>query len=113
VGSFGKAGYDLDFAAVTAGISYTPDFFGGLDDSWYYQGKLTVPVGFEGLSVDGTIGFQDFKNPFPDVVDYSVGISYAMKWFTTDVRYIDTDGPSAGCRDICDGRVVVKFSRSF
>ena len=111
----GKVGYDFGFAAVSAGIAYTPDFFGGLDDSYYYSGKVTVPlpVGIDGLSVDGTIGRQDLKTPFMDVTDYSVGITYAMKWFTTDVRYINTDSPKALCAKICDGRVVVKISRSF
>lgn len=108
-----KVGYDFGVAAVTGGIAYTPDFFGGLDDSWYYSGKVTVPVGIEGLTVDGTVGFQNLKSPFTDVVDYSFGVAYAMKWFTTEVRYINTDSPAAICNKICDNRVVVKISRSF
>jgi uncharacterized protein (TIGR02001 family) len=108
-----KVGYDFGVAAVSGGISYTPDYFGGLEDSWYYAGKLLVPVGVEGLTVDGTIGLQDLKGPFADTVDYSIGVTYAMKWFTTDVRFIDTDGPAATCRRVCDSRVVVKISRSF
>ncbi|MBM3512890.1 MAG: hypothetical protein FJX59_04155 [Alphaproteobacteria bacterium] len=109
-----KLGYDFGPAAVSGSISYTPDYFGGLDKSWYYAGKLAVPVGVEGLTVDGTIGRQDFRQGgLDDVTDYSVGITYAMKWFTTDLRYIDTNGASADCKRICDGRVVMKLSRSF
>jgi uncharacterized protein (TIGR02001 family) len=108
-----KVGYDFDVAALSGGVSYTPDYFGGLDKSWYYAGKLLVPAGIEGLSVDGTIGYQDLQSGLDSVTDYSVGITYAMKWFTTDLRFHDTDGAAAGCKKICDDRVVVKLSRSF
>jgi len=111
----GKVGYDFDLAMVSAGIAYTPDFFGGLDSSLYYSGQVSVPVrisGLEGASILGSIGRQDMKAPFADIMDYSFGVSYAWKWFTTEVRYTDTDA-SAGCRDVCDSRVFVKVSRSF
>ncbi len=111
-----KVGYDFDFAALSAGVSYTPDYFGGLDNAVYYTGKLAVPVtisGLEGLTIDGTVGLQNMKSPFTDTMDYSIGVAYAMEWFTTEVRYINTDGSAALCRNVCDGRVVVKVSRSF
>ncbi len=114
----GKVGYDFGVAKVSAGVAYTPDFFGGLDDGFYYSGKVKVPLNFggmglEGLSVDGTIGYQDLKTGFDSIADYSVGVTYAMQWFTTDVRFVDTDGDKIGCRKVCDSRVVVKVSRSF
>ncbi len=114
----GKVGYDFGLAKVTAGAAYTPDYNGGLGGSWYYSGKLKVPLNFdgmglEGLSVDGTIGYQDMKTGFESITDYSVGITYKMEWFDTDVRFHDTDGNSISCKKICDSRVVVKVSRSF
>lgn len=109
----GKVGYDFGVASVSGGVAYTPDFFGGLDDGFYYSGKVKVPVGFEGLSVDATIGYQDLKTGRDSIADYSIGATYAMEWFTTDVRFIDTDGDKVGCRKVCDSRVVVKLSRSF
>jgi uncharacterized protein (TIGR02001 family) len=108
-----KLGYDFDVAALSGSVSYTPDYFGGLDKSWYYAGKLTIPFGVEGLSIDGTIGRQDLTGGLDDVTDYSVGVTYALKWFTADLRYHDTNGASAGCKNICDGRFVVKVSRAF
>jgi len=108
-----KAGYDFGVAAVSGSISYTPDYFGGLDKSWYYAGKLSAPIGLDGLTIDGTIGRQDLTGGLDDVTDYSVGITYAMKWFTTDLRYHDTNGDSVACKSVCDSRVVVKVSRSF
>ncbi len=111
----GKVGYDFGLAKVTAGVAYTPDFFGGLGDGWYYSGKVKVPLNFglDGLSVDGTVGYQNLETGFEDIMDYSVGVTYAWEWFTTDVRFHDTDGNSLGCKKICDSRVVVKVSRSF
>lgn len=53
------------------------------------------------------------KGGLDSIADYSVGLTYAMEWFTTDVRFHDTDGNSISCRKICDSRVVVKVSRSF
>jgi len=108
-----KVGYDFGLATVGASVNYTPDFFGGLGDGWYYAGKVTVPLA-EGLSVDGTIGLQDLEAPFDDIVDYSLGVTYAIpQWFTADVRFVDTDAPSGVCLDICDSRWVFKISRSF
>jgi len=107
-----KVGYDMGFAALSASVNYTPDFFGGLDEAWYYAGKLAVPVGIEGLSVDGTVGYQDLKG-LPSVLDYSVGITYAMDWFTTDLRFHNTDGTPIACQNVCDERFVVKISRAF
>ncbi len=109
-----KVGYDFDIAALTAGIAYTPDYFGGLDNAMYYSSALKVPlpVGIDGLSIGATIGYQDYKG-LDSVLDYSVGLTYAMDWFTTDVRFVNTDGSNALCRNVCDKRVIVKISRAF
>jgi hypothetical protein len=109
-----KVGYDFGFAALSGSVNYTPDFFGGLDDGWYYAAKVAVPIpAIQGLTFDATIGKQDLKSPITDIIDYSIGVSYAMKWFNTEVRYIDTDGDRNVCKNICDSRFVVKVSRSF
>lgn len=107
------AGYDFGAAQVSAGVYYTPDYFGGNGSGVYYMGKVLVPLAsmVEGLSIDATVGRTDVKGTALDYTDYSVGITYAFKWFTTDVRFYDTDVKV--CKDICDSRVVVKFSRAF
>jgi uncharacterized protein (TIGR02001 family) len=74
-----KVGYDFGVAALSGSVSYTPDYFGGLDKSWYYHGKVAVPVGIDGLTIDGTIGRQDLTGGQEDITDYSVGVTYAMK----------------------------------
>jgi len=106
-------GYDFGVVQTSAGVYYTPDYFGANGNGMYYTGKVLVPLAsiVEGLSVDGTIGRTDVKGTALDYTDYSVGITYAFKWFTTDVRYYDTN--VKGCKDVCDSRVVVKFSRAF
>ena len=103
-------GYDFGVVQTSAGFYYTPDYFGGNGSGVYYTGKLLVPI-VEGLSIDGTIGRTDVKGTALDYTDYSIGITYAFKWFTTDVRFYDTD--VKGCTNVCDNRVVVKISRSF
>ncbi len=108
-------GYDFGAAQVSAGGYYTPDYTGALGSAWYYMGKVAVPLAsvVEGLSIDGTIGRSTFKkgSPLANFTDYSVGITYAFKWFTTDVRFYDTDVKV--CAKSCESRVVVKFSRAF
>lgn len=106
-------GYDLGVVQASAGINYTPDYFGGNGHGMYYTGKVLAPLTaiVEGLSIDGTIGRTDVKGTALDYTDYSVGITYAFKWFTTDVRFTDTD--VKGCINVCDQRVVVKVSRAF
>jgi uncharacterized protein (TIGR02001 family) len=103
-------GYDFGVVQTSAGLYYTPDYFGGNGNGVYYTGKILVPIA-EGLSIDGTIGRTDVKGTALDYTDYSIGITYAFKWFTTDVRFYDTDVKA--CKDVCDSRVVVKFSRAF
>ena len=106
-------GYDFDVVQTSAGIYYTPDYFGANGHGVYYTGKVLVPLKSiaEGLSIDGTVGRTDVKGTALDYTDFSVGITYAFKWFTTDVRWYDTD--VKGCTHVCDSRVVVKISRSF
>ncbi len=106
-------GYDFGVAQTSAGVYYTPDYFGGNGNGVYYMGKVLVPLAslVEGLTIDGTIGRTDVKGTALDYTDYSVGITYAFKWFTTDVRWYDTD--VKGCKNVCDSRVVVKISRAF
>ena len=105
-------GYDFGPASVSAGLAWSPDWTGGLDDAYYFSGGIAVPI-MEGLSIDANIGYSDFHSTsgLVDYVDYNVGIAYEFEWFTTDLRFTDTDLP--GCTSLCDEKFVVTISRSF
>jgi uncharacterized protein (TIGR02001 family) len=116
-------GYNFGPAAVTASVYYSPNFTGDAGHAVYYNGAISVPIpGVEGLSISGAVGHQAFDNAAVlDYTDYNVGATYAFKWATLDVRWYDTDLPSAaftivnakGPHTISDSRVVAKLSRAF
>ncbi len=107
---YGSVGYDFGPAAISAGIAWTPDNFGGTDDAVYYSGGISVPIA-EILSVDANIGYYDFTGG-GNYTDWNVGTTLNVyDWFDADLRYYDTD--VTGCVNSCESRVVFSVSRSF
>ncbi len=115
-GSF-ALGYDFDFAAVSASVNYSPDYFNESGDAQYYALGLDVPV-MDDLTFSAHLGRQNIDNNgafgVPDYTDWSLGLGYALAGFDLSVNYIDTnlDEPSE-CADGCGSRVIFGISRSF
>ncbi|MBD25855.1 MAG: hypothetical protein CMG46_12780 [Candidatus Marinimicrobia bacterium] len=108
---YGSVGYDFGPAAVSAGLAWTPDNFGGTNDALYYSAGISVPVA-DVLSFDANIGYYDFTGG-GNFADWNIGTTLNVyDVFDADLRYYDTD-VSAGCVSSCESRVVFSISRSF
>ena len=114
---YGKAGYDFGFAAVNVGIAFSPNYFGGTDDAYYFSGGVDVPI-TDTVSVSGGINYSKYKAPLANYWDWNIGATLNVNnWFDIDVRYYDTDIPGsclvASGKHWCDSKAVVTVSRSF
>jgi uncharacterized protein (TIGR02001 family) len=112
------AGYDFGFAAVSAGINYSPENFGDSGDATYISGGITAPIANTGLTASATIGHQWIEDNaafagIPDYMDWSVGLGYKLAGFDLAVRYVDTDLKKAECADGCEAAGVISVSRTF
>lgn len=94
---------DFDVAAVSAGVAYSPDFFGA-GDSTYASIGLDVPVSV--LTVSASYGASSFDTA-ADYKDWSLGISGEVEGFGLALTYTDTD--QTGDND----RVAFTVSREF
>lgn len=86
-------GITHDFGAAKIGVkaAYSPDTFGGLGDSFWLGGNLTVPFS-DFVSVSGNIGEQWYDDAgLTDYFHYDLGITFAYEGATLDLRYIGTD----------------------
>ncbi len=112
-------GYDFEFAAVSLGTLYSPDYFGTLDHGWYTSAGVNIPIpveipyGFD-LALDLTAGWthtdEDIFASDQNYWDWSVGLVVGLpKGFSLDLRYHDTDEPI----DIADSRFVGGLTFSF
>jgi len=108
-------GYDFGVASASVGLNYSPDYFGGSDDAYYYSADVSVPLPAK-ITASGHIGYQDIKKNAnfgtPDYTDWSVGLSREIEGFEVTIQYIDTDMNSTQCAS-CDPKVVLGATRSF
>ncbi len=108
----GAVGYDFDVAALSGSINYSPDFFGGTDDAFYYAAALDVPLPYD-LSLAAHAGYQTIDDG-EDYTDWSLGLGYSVAGFDLSLAYYDTDlDEPEECADGCDSRIVAGISRSF
>ncbi len=107
-----KGSYNFGVALAKAGVVYSPDYFGTLDNGVYVSTGVTVPIpGIDivGLSLDGNVGYTLADTAFlasdDDYVDWNVGLIVALSdHLSADLRYVDTDDNSQG--DLSDARFV-------
>ena len=108
---YGKAGYDFGAAALTTGVAYTPDNFGGTGDATYFNAVLNVPV-VDSLSISMGAGFWKLTQGLKDQTDWNAAATLKVyDWFDVDARYYDSDVSFLG--NLANDRFVVKFSRAF
>lgn len=109
----GNVGYDLGPVGVSAGVNFSPEFFGKVGNATYLSGGVSWPV-HDRVSIDGHIGRQWTK--VGDYTDWSIGATFSAAGFDFGVTYYDTnlsDIDLGGDNDIADGRIVASISRSF
>jgi len=111
-----NGGYDFGPAALSAGVLYSPNYFGTLGDGWYMSTGVSVPipVDFVDLSVDANVGYTMTDDPIftdDDYVDWNLGLVVGItEMISFDLRYVDTDEnnvPGADARFI--GGVTLSF----
>lgn len=121
------ATYDFDVVAVTAGLHYSPDFFGASGAGWYKQLLATVPLNF--IKVNDNFAFKAFgsigsqyveKNalygiPNNDYWDWQLGITMTAYTFDFSIAYTDTniDIPGCGGTYNCEARAIFTISKTF
>lgn len=107
-----KAAASVPLGPVTAGAVayYSPEFFGGIGDAFYYEGNVSIsPV--ENLSLSAAVGNQSFDIG-GDYMTWNLGGGYTFAdKFTLDLRYHDTD--IKGCTNLCDERYVATLKAAF
>ncbi len=119
--------YDFDVVALTAGLHYSPNFFGNSGIGWYKQLLATVPLPFVKLNDNlafklfGSIGSQyveknvNYGIPNNDYWDWQLGLT--MTAFTVDfsVAYTGTNISSQDCANTqnCASRVLFMVSKTF
>ena len=94
--------------AVSAGLAYSPDFFGEDGDAFYLNGGLDLSLPSD-FGVWFYLGWQDVagkQTTGPDGFDYlhySVGVSKALGPFSLELSWNDADSDCGG--EICEALV--------
>jgi len=91
-------------ATLGAAVYWSPDFFGGIGDAWYYEVNAAMTIPETRFSVSGALGRQEIKGA-GDYTTWNLGVGFALTDHVGfDVRYYDTDEHNFG--KIYDSRVV-------
>ena len=110
------ASYDFfDLFSATAGVNYSPDYFGSSGTAWYPALDIEVPIG-KYLALTAHVGYQSIDDNAAfgtdDYLDYGVGATVNLWGFDFTLGWTDTDLDSSQCDDLC-GIVTFTASRSF
>jgi uncharacterized protein (TIGR02001 family) len=108
--------YGFDVASVEASINYSPDYFAGSGDSFYFQTTANAPLPHD-FSLKGHLGYQviddDAAFELPDYTDWSLGLGYSFRGFNFSLSYVDTNLDRGDCPDGCESRAIFGVSRAF
>jgi uncharacterized protein (TIGR02001 family) len=121
-----KGGYDFGFAAVSANVNYSPDYFFETGTGVFVGTDVSVPLPFLEKfkpAVTGHVGYQSIddntKFGTPDYLEWAIGVASTIDGFTLALQYIDTDikksecFPGSGLTKTCEGRVVFSVIKAF
>lgn len=97
-------------ATVGAAVHYSPDFFGGVGDAFYYEVNGEYGLN-DRVVVSGAVGYQQLEGP-GDYATWNLGVGFALTdMIAVDLRYHDTDEHDFG--DYYESRVVLGVSAGF
>jgi uncharacterized protein (TIGR02001 family) len=100
----------LGKASLGAAVYYSPDFFGVVDDAFYYEVNGSYPL-TDKLSVSGALGRQELEGP-GDYTTWNLGLGFALNsHLGVDVRYHDSSVHEFG--KLYDSRGVVSLKATF
>lgn len=120
-----EIGYDFDFLAVSAGINYSPQYFGKSGDAVYFYTGVTVPIPIAALekykpAFVGSVGYQAIQRNAvygtPDYWTWTLGVQAEFEGFTFAVKYVDTDISKANCvggRRWCGATGIFSVTKTF
>lgn len=98
-------------ATLGAAVYYSPDFFGGTGDAWYYEANGAIAVPNSNFTFSGALGRQEVKG-VGDYTTWNLGVGYAFTDHVgVDVRYWDTGEHSFG--KLYDSRIAASLKLSF
>lgn len=119
------ASYDFGFMAPSAGIYYSPQYYGGSGTAVYYTAGVTVPIPvteFEPRIV-ANVGRQTIDNNSrwgtEDYVDWNIGLFASYMGFTAGIQYVDNnidtnDAANTSCTTgVCEAAAVVSLGYSY
>lgn len=120
-----SVGYDFGFMSTTAGLNYSPDYFGASGDAVYLYGEVSVPLPIPTLqnlqpTFNAHLGYQviDRNAVFgtPDYLTWSLGVSVTIEGFELSLAYVDTDLSQRQCfggSDLCNATAIFTVSKTF
>jgi uncharacterized protein (TIGR02001 family) len=116
----GNAAHDFGSFALSADVTYSPDYSGGTGLAIGVAGGVQTPITFDGidwLTASGQFGRQWIDDNAlygaPDWYFYDFGLTATWEIFAFDLRYTDTDLSHAECfggTDLCEGGVVASLT---
>jgi uncharacterized protein (TIGR02001 family) len=114
---YAKATYEVDGMPTFAAATYfAPDYNQTGFSGTYLEGEVSVPLPHD-FTLSAAAGYQFFEDDSAfEHFNWNVGVSYAWKKLTLDVRYWDTDLPGNECivrsgfANGCNARVVATLS---
>ena len=111
------ASRSLSMLDAGASVAYSPDYFGGSGESWYYGLDVGIPVSL--LTLSGSVGHQtiELNDVFgtPDYTNWGLGLGIGLAGFDISGQYVDTDIDEEECiggSELCGGRAIFTISRS-
>jgi uncharacterized protein (TIGR02001 family) len=110
----GKVAASVPAGPATLGVAayYSPNFFGAVDDAFYYEANAAVAIPETKFTISGALGHQQLEGP-GDYTVWNAGVGFALTdHISFDVRYWDTDaGAAEDPLSLADTRVVagIKF----
>jgi len=109
-------GYDFKVLSVGTQFLWSPDYFGGIGDSYYLAGNVTVPLPAK-FSLTGHLGGSIFTDSAAtDYLDWSIGISRPVLGLDLTLAYVDSNLSREECggeKKLCDSRVMFTVAKSF
>jgi uncharacterized protein (TIGR02001 family) len=97
-------------ATLGAAFYYSPDFFGGVGDAYYYEINGSYPL-MKRISASGALGRQQVQGT-GDYTTWNLGLGYAINdHLGLDLRYHDTDEHGFG--KLYDSRLAVSVKAAF
>lgn len=104
-----KAAASIPAGPATLGVAtyYSPDFFGAIDEAFYYEANASVSIPETRFSLSGAIGRQTLEGP-GDYTTWNAGVGFTLNDHVSfDVRYWDTNiGSAIDPAGLADARVV-------